>query len=163
MTVFTFIVGILSFPALRLSTFTVQAMNGIPFAMVMMMINIFCIMLNYAEKSRRGLKTASTVLNALSLVINGFIAMIFIADHFVEYTIYLCLIAVLFIIMLLIIWSYGKQQPSANAGENGNHILHDAVEQADALKKWKELYDEGVISEEIFNKKKEEILNGIIK
>lgn len=130
MYILTFIIGILLIFGIRFSIAPLEVLGNIPISMIIMAINMFCIMLNYAEKSRRGLKTASTIIHGLELVIYGVVTAVAMSSYEGEFTLYLYLLAFLFIIMLLVIYWYTKNPEQ----KSNNEVKH-----ADTIKKWKEL------------------------
>ena len=84
-----------------------------------------------------------------------------------EYSILITiLIGLIFAIIFLFLFKKAAQQQlllQKYVKEHENDIKDNVTilptSDADELRKWKQLYDEGTISEEMFNKKREQIIN----
>ena len=142
-----------------------------PFLIAFFFIQSECVASLFKEKNKDSLSILSLVINIVLLLIESVLIVGSVHAIFLmmkkEYSLLAAIIAglVLFIIFMLLFRKATKRglilqkYVDKHEDEYKPAKVIFPTSDADELRKWKQLYDEGTISEEMFNKKRDQIIN----
>ncbi len=158
--------------------------KGVSLALVFFVVNAFGIELCLTKEKKSPVKTVSVIINAISCVYNGYVGLYILIMDIVNTSLATRLTLAVIFIVLLVMLDYSVFQVKRQEKLKGlrklvyqkksveqkivskedqkaareAHII-ESNEQVEELRKWKSLLDDGAITEEMYNSKRDEIFN----
>ena len=158
--------------------------KGVSMALVFFVVNAFCIELCLTKDKKSPVKIISVIINAISCVYNGYVGFYILIMDIVDTSLATRLTLAVIFIVLLVMMDYSVFQVKRHerlrdlrklvyqkksveqkiVSEEDQKTAREAQviesnEQVEELRKWKSLLDEGAITEEMYNSKRDEIFN----